>query len=42
MALSDANCWQWRLMTGAKHGTLYRIVRGKASLQNWVLRSSLQ
>jgi hypothetical protein len=33
MALSDANCRQWRLMTGAKHGTLYRIVRGTASLQ---------
>src|ERR1700730_10278244 len=33
MALSDANCRQWRLMTGAKHGTIYHIVRGTASLQ---------
>jgi hypothetical protein len=24
---------EWRLMTGAKHGTLYRIVHGTASLQ---------
>src|ERR1700692_4558947 len=34
MALSDASCRQWRLMTGAKHGTLYRIVRGTASFHN--------
>jgi hypothetical protein len=33
MTLPDANGRQWRLMTGAKHGTLYHIVHGTASLQ---------
>src|ERR1700722_5259043 len=33
MVLSDANCRQRRPMTGAKHGTPYRIVRGTAPLQ---------
>jgi hypothetical protein len=33
MELDRSLIWRWRLMTGAKHGTLYRIVRGTASLQ---------